>query len=57
MIMTFVNWFCIIYTIITLICFCWVLYAIHHAPSVDPTKPFLKGDITKEDLEKDEKEE
>lgn len=55
--MTFINWFCIIYTIITVGCFCWVIFEVKHAPSVDPTEPFLKGDINKEDLEEDKKEE
>lgn len=50
--MSWLNWFCIIYTIITIICFVYTLYAIKHAPVIDPQKPFLKGDISTKELNK-----
>lgn len=54
--MSFLNWFCIIYTVITLICFVWTMIAIKKAPSVDPKELFLRGDMKPKDLIKENKE-
>lgn len=51
--MSFINWFCIAYTVFTLICFVWTMFAIKKAPLVDSKEPFLRGDMKPEDLEKD----
>ncbi len=55
--MSFLNWFCIAYTVFILICLVWTMIAIKKAPEVNPKEAFLKGDIKHEDSTKENKEE